>query len=149
MTTFSAYLQTWRLKLSYTKTIMAAFHLYNRETKRELKVDIKSIRRLPFCPTPTYFRMKLDRLLTFCHQLVVLNKKLSSLVTLLIQLVGSGWGAGGKTLRTASLSRVQSAAKYSWCRSAHIHFIDSVLNDALRIVAGCLHPTTMQHLSIR
>ena len=26
-TTFSAYLQTWRLKLSLTKTVTAAFHL--------------------------------------------------------------------------------------------------------------------------
>ena len=31
MTTLSAYLQTWRLKLSNTKTVTAAFHLNNRE----------------------------------------------------------------------------------------------------------------------
>ena len=29
ITTLSAYLQTWRLKLSYAKTVTAAFHLYN------------------------------------------------------------------------------------------------------------------------
>ena len=38
MFTLSAYLQTWRLKLSHTKTVTAAFHLNNREAKRELKV---------------------------------------------------------------------------------------------------------------
>ena len=38
MTTLSEYLQTWRLKLSHTKTVTAAFHLHNREAKRELKV---------------------------------------------------------------------------------------------------------------
>ena len=38
MSTLSAYLQTWRLKLSHTMTVMAAFHLNNREAKRELKV---------------------------------------------------------------------------------------------------------------
>ena len=38
MTTLSAYLQTWRLKLSHTKTMTAAFHLNNREAKCELKV---------------------------------------------------------------------------------------------------------------
>ena len=31
MSTLSAYLQTWRLKLSHTKTVTAAFHLNNRE----------------------------------------------------------------------------------------------------------------------
>ena len=34
----SAYLQTWRLKLSHTKTVTAAFQLNNQEAKRELKV---------------------------------------------------------------------------------------------------------------
>ena len=36
MSTLSAYLQTWKLKLSYTKTVTTAFHLNNREAKREL-----------------------------------------------------------------------------------------------------------------
>ena len=35
MTKLSAYLQTWRLKLTQTKTVMAAFHLNKQETKRK------------------------------------------------------------------------------------------------------------------
>ena len=107
MSTLSAYLQTWRLKLSHTKTVTAAFHLNNREAKRELKVYNKG-RFLPFYPTPTYLGVKLDRSLTFRHHLVAFRKKLSSHVTLLRQLVGSGWGAGAKTLRIATLSLVYS-----------------------------------------
>ena len=38
MSTLSAYFQTRRLKLIHTKMVMAAFHLNNREAKRELKV---------------------------------------------------------------------------------------------------------------
>ena len=38
VTTLSAYLQTWTLKLSHTKTVTTAFHLNNREAKRELKI---------------------------------------------------------------------------------------------------------------
>ena len=150
MSTLSAYLQTWRLKLSHTKTVTAAFHLNNREAKRELKVYNNS-RLLPFCPTPTYLGVKLDRSLTFRHHLVALRKKLSSRVTLLRRLVGSGWGAGAKTLRIATLSLVYSTAEYCapvWCRSAHTRLIDNVLNDALRIVTGCLSPTPTDHLSI-
>ena len=132
MSTLSAYLQTWRLKLSYTKTVTAVFHLNNRETKRVLKV-YNNGRLLPFCPTPTYLGVKLDRSLTFRHHLVALRKK-SSRVTLLRRLVGSGWEAGAKTLRLATLSIVYSAAEYCasvWCRSAHTRLIDSVLNDVL------------------
>ena len=150
MSTLSAYFQTWRLKLSHTKTVTAAFHLNNREAKRELKVYNNS-RLLRFCPSPTYFGVKLDRSLTFRHHLVALRKKLSSRVTLLRRLVGSGWDAGAKTLRIATLSLVYSTAEYCapvWCRSAHTRFIDNVLNDALRIVTGCLRPTPTDHLPV-
>ena len=148
MSTLSAYLQTWRLKLSHTKMVTAAFHLNNREAKRELKVYNNS-RLLLFCPTFTYLGAKLDRSLTFRHHLVALHKKLSSCVTLLRRLVGSGWVAGVKTLCIATLSLVYSAAEYCapvWCRSAHTCLIDSVLNDALHMVTGCLHPTPTDHL---
>ena len=129
---------------------MAAFHLNNREAKHELKV-YNNGRLLPFCSTPTYLGVKLDRLLMFHHHLVALCKKLSLYVTLLRRLMGSGWGAGAKTLNIATLSLVYSTAEYCaqvWCRSAHTHLIDSVLNDALRIVTGCLRPNSMDHLSV-
>ena len=152
MSTLSAYRQTWRLKLSYIKTVTAAFHLNNREAKRELKV-YNNGRLLPFCPTPTYtyLGVKLDRSLTFRHHLVALYKKLSSRVTLLRRLVSSGWGAGAKTLCIATLSLFYSTAEYCapvWCCNAHIHLINSVLNDAMRIVTGCLRPTPMDHLPV-
>ena len=78
-------------------------------------------------------------------------KKLSSRVTLLRRLVGSGWGAGAKTLRIATLSLVYSTAEYCapvWCRSPHTRLIESILNDALRIVTGCLRPTPTDHLLV-
>ena len=53
------------------------------------------------------------------------------------------------TLTTVSL--VYSATEYCapvWCRSAHTRLIDSVLNDALRIVTVCLRPTPTDHLPI-
>ena len=145
MSTLSVYLQTWRLKLSHTKTVTAAFHLNDREAKRKLKVYNNG------SPTPTYLGVKLDRSLTFRHHLVAFRKKLSSRVTLLKRLVGSGWGAGAKTLRIATLSLVYSAAEYCapvWCRSAHTRLIDSVLNDALRMVTGCLRPILTDHLPV-
>ena len=150
MSTLSAYLQTWRLKLGHTKTVTAAFYLNNREAKRELKV-YNNGGLLPFCPTPTYLGVKLDESLTFCHHLVALRKKLSSRVTLLRRLVGSGWSAGAKTLCIVTLSLVYSTAEYCapvWCHSAHTRLIDSVLNDALRIVTECLCPTPTDHLPV-
>ena len=150
MSTLSAYLQTWRLKLSHTKMVTTAFHLNNQEAKCELKV-YNNNRLLPFHPTPTYLGVKLDRLFMFRHHLVALHKKLSLCITLLRRLVGSGWGAGAKTLRIATLSLVYSTTEYCalvWCCHAHTCLIDSVLNDALCIVTGCLCPTPIDHLSV-
>ena len=87
----------------------------------------------------------------FCHHLVTLRKKLSSHVTLLKRLVCSGWGASAKALRTAALYLVCSTIENRapvWCRSAQTRLIDSVLNDALRILTGCLCPTSTDHLLI-
>ena len=150
MSTLLAYLQTWRLKLSHTKTVTAAFYSNNREAKCELTVYNNS-RLLPFCLTATYLGVKLDRSLTVRHHLVAFCKKLSSRVTLLRRLVGSGWGAGAKTLHISTLSLVHSTAEYCapvWCCSAHTCLIDSVLNDALRIVTGCLRPTPTDYLPV-
>ena len=72
-------------------------------------------------------------------------------MALLKRVVGSGWGADAKTLRIATLSLVYLTAEYCapvWCRSAHTRLIDSVLNDALHIVIGCLRPTPTDHLPI-
>ena len=91
MSTLSAYLQTWRLKLSHTKTVTTAFHLNNREAKRELKV-YNNGRRLPFMFNPYLPWGKTGQIAhvssSFCG---IAQKKLSSRVTLLKQLVGSGW----------------------------------------------------------
>ena len=128
----------------------AAFHLNYREAKREQKV-YNNDRLLSFCPNPSYLGVILDRSLTFRRHIVALHKKLSSRVKLLRRLVGSGWGAGAKTLRIAALSLVYSTAEYCtpiWCLSAHTHLIDKILNDGLRMVTGCLRPTPTDHLPI-
>ena len=150
MATLSAYLKTWRLKHNHAKTVTAAFHLHNREAKRELKRYANG-KLLPFCPVPTYLGVKLDRSLTFGRYLETLCKKLATHVTLLKGFGGWEWDAGAKTLRTAALSFVYSAAEYCalvWCRSAHTRLIDSVLNDAFLIVTRCLRSTPMDHLPI-
>ena len=73
MTVLSAYLQTWRVKLSNIKAVTAAFHVNNREAKLELDV-YNNDSLLPPCPVPTYLWVKLDRLLTFPHHFEALRK---------------------------------------------------------------------------
>ena len=51
-------------------------------------------------------------------------------------------------LNKATLLLVHSTAECCaliWCRSAHTRLIDIILNDALHIVTGCLHPIPTDH----
>jgi len=111
MATIGKYLQTWKLKLSTTKTVSAAFHLNNKEAKRELKVNFNN-ETLPFGYEPKCLGVTLDRSLTYHRNLESLRTKLTSRVAFLRQLAGSGWGAGATTLRTATLALVHSTVEY-------------------------------------
>jgi len=50
LATAGEYLQTWKLKLSSTKMVSAAFH-HNKEAKGELKVKYNN-ETCPFAPSP-------------------------------------------------------------------------------------------------
>ena len=135
MATLGEHLQTWKLKLSTMKMVSAVFHLNNKEAKRELKVNFNN-ETLPFCSEPKYLGVTLDRLLTYRRHLESLHKKLTSCVTLLRQLAGSGWGAGATTLQTATLALVlvHLTAEYCapvWCHSARTRLIDPNINNEL------------------
>ena len=91
MATLSWYLQKWKLKLSTAMMVTAAFHLYNKEATRELKVAAEG-HILPFTAEPTYLGVKLDRSFTYRRHLESLLKKLTSRVGLLRRPAGSSWG---------------------------------------------------------
>jgi len=66
MGTVGEYLQTWKLKLSTTKTVSVAFHPNNKEAKRGLKFNYNN-EVLLICPDPKYLGVKLGWLLTVSY----------------------------------------------------------------------------------
>jgi len=90
-------LQTWKLKIRTANKMSAAFHLNNKEAKRELNVNYNN-ETLPFCLEPKYLGGTLDRSLTYRRHLESLRKKLTSRIALMRRLSGSGWDAGATTL---------------------------------------------------
>ena len=98
-----------------------------------------------------YLGIKLNKALTFRRHLQSLHKKLTTRVGLLRRFARSTWGAGATTLSTATLALVHFAAEYClpvWCRSAHTRLINKLINNALRIVTGCLRPTPIDNLFV-
>ena len=81
MTILVDYLRNWRLQLSLCKTVSAAYHLNNREAKRELNECVDNKRRV-FSKAPKYLGVRLDRKLNFKQHL---EEVAHSFVVLLVQ----------------------------------------------------------------
>ena len=116
------YLRKWRIQLSVGKTVSAAYHLNNREAKRELNVFADS-KRLVFQQAPKYLGVRLDRMLNFKQHLEEVARKVKSRVSLIRHLAGTTWGASAKTLRISTQAMVCYAAEYCapvWSRSTHV-----------------------------
>ena len=95
MTILVGYLQKWRIQLSIGKTVSAAYHLNNREAKRELGVFVDN-KRLMFQQAPKYIGVRLDRMLNFKQHLEEVAGKVTSSVSRIRRLAGTTWGASAK-----------------------------------------------------
>ncbi|KAJ3591069.1 hypothetical protein NHX12_009016 [Muraenolepis orangiensis] len=143
MSILAAYLRKWRLQLSTGKTVSAAYHLCNGEAKRELSVSVDN-KRLEHQLAPKYLGVRLDRTLSYKRHLEEVRAKVTARVSLIRRLAGTTWGASARTLRISTQALVFSAAEYCapvWSRSPHVKKVDPIINNALRIITGCLKPT--------
>ena len=110
MTILVDYLRKWRLQLSVGKTVSAAYHLNNREAKRELDVFVDN-KRLVCQQAPKYLVVRLDRMLNFKQHLEEVAGKVTSRVALIRRLADTTWGASAKTLRISTQALVFPAAE--------------------------------------
>ena len=148
MQTVSEYLKKWRLKLSASKTVCSIFHQRNSMADHQLQVYLDK-NHLRSEAKPTYQGVTLDRSLTFKVHLTKLKNKVSSSVTPIRRLAGTKWGASFGVLRASVLALAYSPAEYcapAWTQSAHAHKIDVPLNEAMRLISGCLHSTPVSEL---
>ena len=92
MTILVDYLRKWRLQLSIGigKTVSAAYHLNNKEAKRELDVFVDN-KRLVCQQAPMYLGVRLDRMLNFRQHLDEVAGKVTSSVALIRRLAGTNW----------------------------------------------------------
>ena len=138
MTILVDYLRKWRIQLSIGKTVSAAYHLNNKDAKRELDGFVDN-KRLVCQQAPKYLGVHLDRMLNFKQHLEEVAR-----VALIRHPAGTTWGASAKTLRISTQALVFPAAEYCapvWSRSPHVKNVDVAINSSLRTISGCLKPT--------
>lgn len=98
MDILASYLRRWRLQVSIGKTVSVAYHLNNRETKREITVHVDD-KRLDFQQAPKNLGVCLDRTLLFNQHLDDARAKVTSRVSLIQRLASTTWGDFGNTLQ--------------------------------------------------
>ena len=65
------------------------------------------------------------------------------------EVINSKWGCNASTIRTTALALSYSAAEYAcpvWARSPHASKLGPELNNACRLITGCLRPTNIAEL---
>ena len=139
------------LRANPDKTQTCSFHLRNRETKR--KLDIKWCNKeLQHTSHPVYLGVTLDRTLSYKQHIMKVKGKTAARNNILKKLSNTKWGTSPSTIKTTTLALSYSTAEYAcpvWERSMHAEKIDPVLNEACRLITGCLKPTKVESLPTR
>ncbi|KAJ3581045.1 hypothetical protein NHX12_017113, partial [Muraenolepis orangiensis] len=137
------YYEENHLRANPSKTQVCAFHLRNREAKRQLKVSWSGT-SLEHCEHPVYLGVTLDRCLSFKTHTEKTKCKVSARNNIIRKLTGTTWGANPQTLKSTALALCYSAAEYAcpvWERAAHAKKLDPALNASCRLITGCLKST--------
>lgn len=144
------YYEENHLRANPSKTQVCAFHLRNREAKRQLKVSWSGT-SLEHCEHPVYLGVTLDRCLSFKTHTEKTKCKVSARNNIIRKLTGTTWGANPQTLKSTALALCYSAAEYAcpvWERAAHAKKLDPALNASCRLITGCLKSTPTDRLYI-
>jgi len=112
----------------------------NREANGKLKVTWEG-ESLVHCNTPLYLWVILDKTLMYKYLCERTSKKINTRNGLLRKLIGSKWDAQPHALRVSAIKLCLSVGEYAWGNSAHVKKIFTALNNACRIVTGCLKNT--------
>ena len=139
MKTICQYLHERRLKLSQSKTVSSLFHLKNHLASKSIKVTLDHNTILNCERYPTYLEITLDRNQN-TKPLAQLKQKVSSRVALVRKLSGTNWDTSFDTLQTSVTALVFAPAECFavWCQNTHTKTPDVPLNEAVRIVSGCI-----------
>lgn len=122
------------------KKEVCTFHLNNKQANKTIDIRFDQV-QLNHNLSPKYLGITLNRTLSFKKHIENSAKKVKYRVNLIQKFAGTGWGANAITLRAVTMAIVYSTAKYGapvWINSAYVTWIDSELNNVMRIISGAV-----------
>ena len=112
LSTMTTYYDTNQLHAIPSKTQVCAFHLKNREAKREMNV-VWNGTRLSNTTTPVYLGVHLDRTMCYKTHIEKTKMKVNTINNIIRKLENSKWGCNASTLRPRCLALCYSAVEYA------------------------------------
>ena len=151
LSTMTTYYDTNQLRANPSKSQVCAFHLRNREAKRELNVMWNGT-RLSNTTTPVYLGIHLDRTLCYKTHIEKTKMKVNAINNIIRKLANSKWVARHRHSDPAvDLTLCYSAAEYAcpvWARSTLARKLNPAIHDCCRIISGCLKPTNLDSVHL-
>ena len=111
LSTMTTYYDKNQLRANPSKTQVCAFHLRNREAKRELNV-VWNGTRLSNTTTPVYLGIHLDRTLCYKTHIEKTKMKVNARNNIIRKLANSKWGCKASTPKPSCLALCYTAAEY-------------------------------------
>ena len=141
----------WKLTLNASKSEVAFFSTYTRESKHQPHVTIKGV-KIPFNKHPKLLGVYLDRQLSFEKQTKEVTKAATSKIKMIRAVANTTYGWGRDELKKLYFSFVRSRLDYAgpawqpWLCDTNLTSLEVVQNKALRAITGQLSSSPVEAL---
>ena len=145
------WLDTNRLKVSPTKSILTLFTPWNAEYNTQPNITLNNT-PIPQSPTPTILGVTFDRGMTFGDHISRVNTRAKTRLNVLRALTHSTYGHSKEDISQIYKQYVRPIITYAhpaWhpdIADTHMRKIQTTENTALRIATGCTSSTPIHHL---
>ena len=140
LNSLGVYSRLWKLKINTSKTVYSVFTRSYKLVDVKVSLNIDGI-QLEKEQNPIYLGVQLDSKLNLKRHSENLRAKASKRLKLIKRLASTNWGADKSTLRSLYLGYTRAVFDYNivlqnLCSNATKSSIDSVQNNALRLISG-------------
>ena len=144
----AAWAENWCVTINREKSTATLFTLSTKAKAEKLTLGDATLR---YEDQQTYLGVTFDKRMTWKPHINQAEGKARRKLNIMRKLAGTTWGATDKILKSVYQGTVRPHLEYgsaSWMTAAktHLHTLDKVQNQALRIITGAMKTTPIQKM---